>query len=124
MTYDEISPTMRSFVGGWEAFRKLGFRSRDIYLMVGKSFALKGNLAAFVALRTQGKEFNLEVGPVASVAEAHAEYEAVAAAISAGLVPQADLDRMWQESECHQRAADFVLAVHRKGFELPGKEAS
>jgi hypothetical protein len=124
VTYDEISPTMRSFVGGWEAFRKLGFRSRDIYLTVGKSFALKGKLAAFVALRTQGKEFNLEVGPVASVAEAHAEYEVVAAAISAGLVPQADLDRMWQESECHQRAADFVIAVHQKGFELPGEESS
>ena len=124
MTYEEISPTVRAIVGGWEAFRKLGFRSCDIYLMVGKSFQLGGKLAAFVALRTQGKEFNLEVGPVASVAEAHAEYEVVAAAISAGHVAQADLDRMWQESECHQRAADFVLAVHGKGFELPGKEAS
>lgn len=124
MTYGEISLTMRSFVGGWEAFRKLGFRSRDIYLMVSKSYQLKGAFAAFVALRTQGREFNLEVGPVSSVAEAHAEYEVVAAAIAAGLVPQADLDRMWQESECHQRAADFVLAVHQKGFELPGKKSS
>ena len=58
MTYGEISLTMRSFVGGWEAFRKLGFRSRDIYLMVSKSYQLKGAFAAFVALRTQGREFH------------------------------------------------------------------
>jgi hypothetical protein len=122
MVYDEVSPTIRTFVDGWEAFRKLGFRSKDIYLLVAPSARLGGKLAAFVALRTQGKEFNLEVGPVEDKGNVQMEYTEVSTRIANGQVPQADLDRMWQESECHKRAADFVLAVHQKGFEIPGGE--
>lgn len=123
MTYGEISPVMRAFVGGWEAFRKLGFRASDLYFLVAKS-AKTGKLAAFVALRTQGKEFNIELGPASSPIAMRLEYERVAKAISRGEVPQEDLDRMWQESEPHKRPEEFLYVVHSKGFEVPGSLAS
>lgn len=120
MTYADISPAMRAFLGGWEGFRNMGFRSSDLFCAVRRSAQHNGHLSLFCVLKTQGKEFNLECGLVDSVEETEAEYRRVGAAVAAGELPQADLDRIWQESEPYVKKVDFVLAVVNKGFAVPG----
>lgn len=139
MKYADISPTMRAFLGGQEAFRKLGFRSEDLYCLISRN--RHGVLSCFVKLKAQGKEFNLEVGPLVrsfyidiskkppiwskepteeAVQEAFAdEYKKVVAAVNSGELSAEDCDRIWQESEAYQKKLDFVLAVTAKGFVLP-----
>ena len=119
MRYDDITPTMRAFVGGREAFRKMGFRPEDLYCEIAMS-ALSGVLSCFVSLKAQGKRFSLEVGPIRDPDAFEREYKRVAKAINAGEVSQEDLDRIWQESEPFQRRVDFVAAVIAKGFTPPG----
>jgi hypothetical protein len=117
--YEDISPTMRRWVGGREAFRKMGFSADDLYCLVSKSARFGGVLSAFVHLQAQGKQFDLECGPVASEEAFSAEYKRVAEAINSGSIPSADLDRIWQESEPYQDKVGFATAVTMKGFVAP-----
>jgi hypothetical protein len=115
--YDEITPVMRKFLGGWLGFRKLGFSADDLYCAIYKSARNQGLLSCFVTLRTQGKEFNLEIGPIDDAAALEKEYARVCGAASQ--VSQADLERIWRESEIYERKSDFIFALMNKGFELP-----
>jgi len=119
MKYDEITTAMRAFVGAREAFRKLGYAAKDLSLLVARSARHNGVLSAFVFLRAQNKTFSLECGPVKSEASAKAEYERVCEAINSGVVTQADLDRMWQESEPFNDKVGFATALMLKGFVTP-----
>jgi hypothetical protein len=123
MRYSDISPTMRAFLGAFEAFRKMGFLSDNIFCMVSRSVRLGGELGAFCVLKTQGKEFSIDCGPVTSEKDAGEEYQRVSKAVSAGEVPQEDLDRIWWESEACQRSIPLVLAIQGKGFRVPGDKS-
>jgi len=116
--YDDISPTMRAFLGGREGFRKLGFRAEDLYCALHMSVRFRV-LSCFVKLMAQDKEFNLEVGSVEDADEFQEEYKRVAVAINAGELPESDQDRIWQESEAHTNAFAFVMALRNKGFRIP-----
>lgn len=118
MTYDEISPTLRAFIGGREAFRKMGFKADDLYCNIAMSMRFR-RLMCFVQLKAQNNVFNLEVGPVEDGDAFGAEYRRVAEAICAGQVPQDDLDRMWQESEPYTNPLGFTKALLGKGFKPP-----
>jgi len=119
MTYDEISPTLRAFVGGREAFRKMGFSADHLFCMVAQSARRGGRLACFVTLRAQGREFNLEVGDVDDEDAFHIEYERVCTAINDGGVSEDDLQRMYAESEAFRNATAFAMAIVAKGFQPP-----
>lgn len=119
MKYAEISVTMRAFVGAREAFRKLGYAAKDLSLLVARSARHGGTLSAFVFLRAQNKTFSLECGPVKSEAKAKEEYERVCEAVNSGAVTQADLDRMWQESDPYLDKVGFATALMLKGFVTP-----
>ena len=99
MKYADITPTMRAFVGAREAFRKLGYAAKDLSLLVARSARHGGTLSAFVFLRAQDKTFSLECGPVKSEALAKAEYDRVVESINSGAVTQADMERIYTESE-------------------------
>ena len=118
MRYKDISPTMRLWIGGFQAFRNMGFKSDDLTCYVSQSMR-HGVLSAFVQLKAQGKEFLLECGPVADGPTFLAEYRKVCLAINSGEIPQADLDRIWQESEPFQDKVGFAAAVSMKGFRPP-----
>jgi hypothetical protein len=105
---------MRRFIGAFEAYRRLGFKADDIFFLVSES-ARFGVLSAFCLLKTQGKEFATECGPVESQEKAAAEY----AALAMDKLPEADLERLWDESEPRQNATLFVLAIVDKGFRIP-----
>lgn len=118
MKYDDISPTMRAFIGGREAFRRLGFRADDLYCALAIS-AHFGALSCFVTLKTQGKEFNMEVGLVEDGDAFSAEYDRVAIAINAGELPEEVFARIWQESGPCMNAVPFILALKARNFRLP-----
>ena len=119
MKYAEISSTLRAFIGAREAFRKLGYPAKDLRLMVAQSARHGRVLSAFCHLSAQGKTFTVECGPVKSEAQAKAEYERVCEAINSGAVTQADLDRIWQESEPYRDKVGFATALSLKGFVSP-----
>jgi len=110
---------MRRFLGGWQGFRKLGFASDDLYCSVQNSVRLGGRLGCFCILKTQGKQFALECGPIESEKKTADEYERVTHAILAGEIPQEDLDRIWHASEVFQRFEAFAEAIVSKGIEIP-----
>jgi hypothetical protein len=121
VTYDEIHPTIRAFIGGHEGLRRLGFVAADIYCCVQPSVSTR-ELACFVTLRTQGKEFNMEAGPLPEGDDQEKffeRYKPIATAVLEGCVPQHVLDRIWEESPCHRHRAAFVLALRAKGLTFP-----
>jgi len=119
MKYADITPTMRRFLGAFEAFRKLGYPSDSLFCLVSGSVALDGGLACFAVLKAQGKEFNLECGPVEDGKEFIEEYMRVTKALNAREIPQEDLDRIWQESEPFEKKVQFTAALLFKGFVSP-----
>ena len=118
MKYEEISPTMRAFLGGREAFRRMGFRAEDLFCEVAMSVRF-GVLACFVRLEAQGKKFLLECGPVEDADAFGAEYARVALAVNGGTISEADGRRIWLESEPCQKKAAFTRALAARGFKPP-----
>jgi hypothetical protein len=120
MKYGEISATMRAFIGNREGFRKMGFKAEDLYCSIAMS-ARHRTLSCFVKLQltTKSSDFNMEVGPVKDGQAFEAEYKRVSQAINAGEVPQADMDRMWQECEIYNDKMGFTAALLARGFRPP-----
>jgi len=126
MRYEDISPTMRAFLGCWEGFRKIGFSADDLYFSVGRAVEFAGRPGCYVTLRTQGREFNVLVGPAGADGGAalQEEYARVAEAISGRQVPMADLDRIWQECKLREHMPELLLAIETKGIRLPDRRAN
>ena len=118
MKYEDISPTMRAFLGGREAFRRMGFRPEDLYCEIAWSMRFCV-LSCFCKLVAQDKEFLLEVGPVDDPVTFGHEYDRITEAINSGAVSQEDCERIWIESEPCQKKVEFVTAVLAKGFKVP-----
>ena len=119
MTYDDISETMRAYLGAFEGFRKMGFRAEDIYCTIAKSVLAGGATSCFVTLRAQRRIFNLEVGVVEDQKAFQKEWDAVCEAVNSKRVSQEDLDRIWQESLPCRKKVEFLTALVSKGFKIP-----
>lgn len=119
--YGELSSAMRAFMGGFQAFRKLGFKADDIYFGIFPSARLLGSDAVFCVLRAQGLEFNLECAPAKNRSALTAEYARVSGDRE---ISEEDLERIWQESEPYHRRTDFVFALVSKGFVLRDPKAN
>jgi hypothetical protein len=117
--YKDISEIMRRFLGAFEGYRRLGFLPEQIYLETRSSVALGGKIGAFAALKAQGKEFFMELGPVRHEKKLGEEYKRVATAVREQRVSPKDLDRIWQESICCTQAESFHTALVLKGFTFP-----
>lgn len=120
MTYDEISEPMRGFLGAWQGFRKVGFKSSELYCTIARSVLAGGAVSCFVTLRAQRKIFNLEVGPIESEDAFEKEWTLVCEALQKESIPEADLERIWTESLPFRKAAEFVIALTQKGFKIQG----
>ena len=129
MRYRNITPLVRKFLGAFEGFRKVGFRAEDLYFVLQPSATLGGRLGGFCSLKLEGKEFSVELGPVPKTYGKTdeerkeilgREFKKVCEAVNQGLVPQEDLDRIWRESEIHERPGEFLLALIAKGFTVSG----
>jgi hypothetical protein len=54
LKYEDVTPTMRAFVGTWETLRRIGFSSADLYFMVAKSVKLGSRQGLHVAICPEG----------------------------------------------------------------------
>lgn len=121
MKYEEISETMRLFMGAREMFRKIGFSADDLFCEVARSVVFHGLLSCFCTLKTQGKSFRVLCGPIPNQDEEAfgREYKAICAAAASGNISQEDADRIWQESEPFADKVGFLRAIQSKGFRIP-----
>jgi hypothetical protein len=124
LVYESISPTMRTFLGAWEGFRRMGFPSDNLYLQTSRSIELGGKLGAYLVLRWRGKEFSVFAGAIESEEAASKEYRQVTKAIGSKKVLEADLDRIWEESIVRKMAGPLIAAMMKKGIVPPSKDAS
>lgn len=95
----------------------MGFPADDIFCLVAMN--IRSDLSVFCVLKTQGKEFSIECGPVESEASAALEYKKVAEAGAKNKISQADLDRIWHESAAYLGRVELVVAIGLKGIEIP-----
>lgn len=122
MTYEEIDPTIRNFLGFWQAFRMLGFSSDDIFYQIAPSVELGGHPAAYIVLMTQGKSFSIILGAVDSMKTTDTYeklYAETTREANAGKISHETMDRVWQETLAFQDKAGFINAIHRKGIFFP-----
>lgn len=109
----------RESLGVFEALRRLGFSSDDIYFMVAGANE-QGPKQTVMVLRTQGKEFKVITGYLeGSVEEIQDTWVEIATALNDKKIPQEQLDASWRSCMLYLRAAEFVAALVKKGFELP-----
>lgn len=112
-----VHPTFQEALGTFEALRRLGFDSADIF------FHLNPSGEMLVVLQTQEKQFSVTVGMVAME---HAEWKEawsqVASAVSGGEVDQDALDSWWQKSRPHRQGLAFLTAILSKGIAVPNAE--
>ncbi|MDA4133940.1 MAG: hypothetical protein OK454_12585 [Thaumarchaeota archaeon] len=119
LNYDTLSLVMKRFIGVFEGLRKLGFKADDIYLSISPSAAHKGAPYAFCQLRAQGKFYSAILGPSKEKdwGALQQEYKEVSTNMTS--IPQKDLDRIWQESPCHNQASEFAASLLFMGFKFP-----
>ena len=119
ITYDNLSPAMRAFLGAFEGFRQWGFASKDIFLLVAPDGRNNGHPALFLLLKTQGKQFSVSLALLeewqteAVVLEEYTWYAEHATEIS-----QADADRIWHESVVYKNAMMEAMIL-AKGIRIP-----
>lgn len=106
---------MREFACAFEAYRRVGFSSDDIYCQVSPGMDRKPHI--FATLRAQGKEFLIDCGPFEDVAS----FETVYARLQKELPTWTDeeYDRLWQESFVANNAGALLWGLVEKGFVLP-----
>ena len=120
MSYDDVTPPLREFLGTYEVLRRLGFVPGDIFFQIAKCAQHGGKLSVFCTLKTQGKEFAIECGFVATTEdEACREYQDVTQRLIAGEVPEDDHQRMFYECEAFALKVDLIMAILKKGIRLP-----
>lgn len=101
----------------FEAFRKLGFPSEDIYVVTTCDVPPH----AMVRVRQQKKEFNFVVGPIGDLsAEQFGErWKSYAAAINGGLIPHTELERIYKVWLARCDVPGLMVALGRKGLSIP-----
>lgn len=103
----------------FEAFRRFGFQSKDIYALVTKN-AEDDNLWFGMLLRTQGKDFLAFVEPVEDSEAALSGWNAFANRIVEGQFEKQDMQREWNERlAAHEGGTSLAITLIMKGFIFP-----
>lgn len=104
----------------FEAFRRLGFQSKDIYALVTKNAEDVDNLWFGMLLQTQGKDFLAFVEPVVDGEAALNSWNAFANRLVEGQFEQQDMQREWSERlVAHEGGASLASALIMNGFIFP-----
>jgi hypothetical protein len=117
MTYDEISPILRAYLGTWQVLRQVGFSSESLHPMTARSARHGGVLSLFLQLEAQGKEFSVELGEIKSEDETMQEFIRVAKRMNE--LSEGDLRRIMEESEACRDKVLLFMALMDKGFVIP-----
>jgi hypothetical protein len=119
MKYQDIAKPFREALGTFEMLRRFGFKSDDIY------FHVNPDNVFFVILRTQGREFSMDVGPVRGMSPDQAEeaWKMVATALNQIAIRDQDLARMVEESMAFRETTTLAVVIHNKGIRIPDARA-
>jgi hypothetical protein len=112
---ENLHPVVREMLAVHEAFRKLGFESDDIFVMLDDP---DGH--AKVILRAQGKQFIVRMDGEwhASVKDRMKAWEKAVEAWN-GTMTDDDRQEIWQGSHIVENTAAFVIMLDSKGFVFP-----
>jgi hypothetical protein len=121
-----LPPTIVEALACHDALTRLGFKNADIYLLLSRvanpHHALRpeglamGDLALFVVLKAQAREYSIGVGAVTEDGFADEWAKAVV------LWNDASQDArwaLWERSRIHDRTAELVVHLVQRGFRLP-----
>jgi hypothetical protein len=111
--------------GYFEALRRLGFSSSDIYF--GTGLGVPEGLShttpvscLFVILRHSGQEFVINVGPYEGDEELVKKmWLQIVAGVGDGTYDDEELKIVWENSKALERSVDLVLGLRNKGIPLP-----
>lgn len=106
----------------FEAFRRLGFASNDIYALVAKNAEHPDSGLWFgVTLRAQEKEFTALLMPTDNKEAVLSSWKTFAEQLAAGLFPQNEMQREWEERFIKRSPgpAALISGLLLKGFYLP-----
>jgi hypothetical protein len=108
----------REALAAFEALRKLGFSPEDIFFLTSGADEETKHIS--VVLLTQGKEFVITTGTIrGSVEEIEKTWKELAGLLASGKIPKNQLDTSWRKSMAHTHAYEFMLAILKKGIQLP-----
>lgn len=114
---DDLHPAYREALCFFEAFRRFGFASDDIYAMFAGT---DGHVQLSVVLRTQGAECVAVAGFLpTTIAAVRALWLTVAAALRDGELPADGLDRAWRASMACAEFWGMPMVLARKGIRIP-----
>lgn len=115
MNADDIHPTFRQALGFHEGFRRLGFRSEDLYVAYQPATKI-----FYVQLRTQDKTFSVSVGYIEGTEEVlYEQWIAIATAAVSRALSEAAMQQCWAESLAYADPNGFIHAILQKGFTIP-----
>jgi hypothetical protein len=111
--------------GYFEALRRLGFSSNDIYFAT--AMGIPDGLAQpvpvpciFVILRHGDEEFVINAGPYEGEAEMIEKmWLQIVAGVGDGTYDEEELQIVWDRSKARTQSVDFVIALRHKGIPLP-----
>lgn len=104
----------------FEALRRLGFRSDDIYFQVGGEVS-PGVWQICVVLRAQGKEFTAIPCAVAGDPDdIEKRWKVFSQRIVDRDVPEEELAKIWEGSQALKNSAQLCIALLNKGFNFNG----
>lgn len=116
--------TMRRALGeAWavfEALRRLGFSSDDIFFQVGGEVS-RGMYQICIVLRAQNREFTaIPCAVQGDPEEIEQQWLQFAQAVVNGTVAETELSAIWKNSQALLGAASLCAALLRKGFSFNG----
>ena len=119
MNLFDYAQAYRESLSVYEALRRLGFESDDIYFMIAGA-AHPGPKQTVIILRTQGKEYVCVTGELeGSAEEIHTNWMEMASALVRHEISEEDLDKSWQESLVMRYKSEFVASIMAAGIKPP-----
>jgi hypothetical protein len=110
----ELEQYLLEALSYFEAFRRLGFRSDDIYLAIG---GREAPVIVQIVLQAQGKSFSCNV---AVVPKSRDEVQAAwkMAAEIWNTAAEEERKMVWRKSHVLRNSVDFLAALISKGFSI------
>lgn len=126
MTMRKFAPPILEAWATWEMLRKLGFKADDIFWQFQNTLNAvpKPGMTLSIWLKTQGKELSIVCSRSMTDAEARrmeADARVFMETLNKDEFDQKEMDEILHASFAWKNQADFLMALLRKGFELPYK---
>ena len=120
----DLHAVYREAWASFEALRRLGFASEDIFVQAGESLdaglVQAPSYQLGVILRAQHKEFIIDCGRIPEEPDAiEATWQRFCKAINDREVSERDLQRVWETSHAREQVVGLLTALTAKGFVFP-----